>query len=103
VENIILPTNNIALNNIEIINRVKQQLNNSSWVLLCDLDTSSFKFSPLLKYFCSTLTFDLAHKFIDETCQKVNAGTEPIGLHIENNSSPFPFNLITFYSIKITK
>jgi hypothetical protein len=39
----------------------------------------------------------------DKTCQKINAGTEPTGLHIENSNGPFPLSLIIFYNIKITK
>jgi alpha-ketoglutarate-dependent taurine dioxygenase len=103
MKNIISSTNNSALNDIDVIHQIKHQLNDSGWVLLRGFDASLPKFSELLKQFCNKLTFDPAREFADKSSQKVNAGNEPVGLHIENGNTPFPPNLVAFYSEKSAK
>ncbi|MBA6295039.1 TauD/TfdA family dioxygenase [Colwellia sp. MB02u-9] len=101
--NIILATTNTALNELEVVNQAKQKLNNNGWVLLRGFDASLPKFSELLKQFCHELTFDPAREFADKSSQKVNAGIDAVGLHIENGNTPFPPNLVAFYSEKSAK
>lgn len=101
--NIILSTKNTDLNDIEVINQVKTTLNDSGWVLLRGFNGSLPKFSELLQQFCSELTFDPAREFADKSSQKVNAGKDPVGLHIENGNTPFPPNIVAFYSSKSAK
>ncbi|MFB1037033.1 MAG: TauD/TfdA family dioxygenase [Sinobacterium sp.] len=103
MKNIISCTNNAALNDVEVVSQVKQKLNESGWVLLRGFNASLPKFSELLKQFCSELTFDPAREFADKSSQKVNAGKDPVGLHIENGNTPFPPNLVAFYSAKSAK
>jgi alpha-ketoglutarate-dependent taurine dioxygenase len=103
MKNIILSTKNTALNDVKVISQIKQQLNDNGWVLLRGFDASLPKFSELLKQFCNDLTFDPAREFADKSSQKVNAGKEAVGLHIENGNTPFPPNLVAFYSAKSAK
>jgi alpha-ketoglutarate-dependent taurine dioxygenase len=103
MKNIILSTNNTPLNDLEVVSQIKQQLNNSGWVLLRGFNASLPKFSELLKQFCNELTFDPAREFADKSSQKVNAGKDPVGLHIENGNTPFPPNVVAFYSEKSAK
>lgn len=103
MNNIILSTDNTALNDLEVVSQIKQQLYDSGWVLLRGFNTSLPKFSELLKQFCNELTFDPAREFADKSSQKVNAGKDPVGLHIENGNTPFPPNVVAFYSEKSAK
>lgn len=103
MKNMISSINNIALNNSELKNQIQQKLDDSGWVLLRGFNASLPKFSQLLKNFCNKLTFDPAREFADNSSQKVNAGKEPVGLHIENGNTPFPPNLVAFYSAKSAK
>ncbi len=100
MKNIISSTKNSALNDIDVISQIKQTLNESGWVLLRGFDANLAKFSELLKQFCNELTFDPAREFADKSSQTVNAGKDPIGLHIENGNTPFPPNYVGFYSAK---
>jgi len=103
MKNIISSTNNSALNDIDVISLIKQTLNESGWVLLRGFDANLSKFSELLKQFCNELTFDPAREFADKSSQTVNAGEDPIGLHIENGNTPFPPKYVGFYSAKSAK
>jgi hypothetical protein len=103
MKNIISSTNSSTLNDIDVISQIKHQLNESGWVLLRGFDASLPKFSELIKQFCNKLTFDPAREFADNSSQKVNAGKEPVGLHIENGNTPFPPNIVAFYSAKSAK
>jgi alpha-ketoglutarate-dependent taurine dioxygenase len=103
MKNIISSTNDTSITDIEVINQVKQQLNDSGWVLLRGFDANLPKFSELLKQFCNKLTFDPAREFADKSSQKVNAGKASVGLHIENGNTPFPPNIVAFYSAKSAK
>jgi len=73
------------------------------WVLLRGFDANLNKFSELLQQFCQQLTFDPAREFADKSSQKVNAGKESVGLHIENGNTPFPPEYVGFYSAKSAK
>ncbi|OUR63288.1 hypothetical protein A9Q73_09565 [Bermanella sp. 47_1433_sub80_T6] len=78
----------------------QQQLNQQGWSLLRGFEHDLEKFSTLVAGFCHKLTFDPAREFSNDSTQKVNAGTAAIGLHIENGNTPFPPNLVAFYSRK---
>jgi alpha-ketoglutarate-dependent taurine dioxygenase len=101
--NIISSTKTTNLNDIEVINQINTILNDSGWVLLRGFNGSLQKFSELLKQFCSELTFDPAREYADKFSQRVNAGKMPVGLHIENGNTPFPPNIVAFYSAKSAK
>ena len=103
MKNIILSSNNAALTDVVVINQIKNKINNNGWVLLRDFDVSLPIFSNLLKQLCNKLTFDPAREFADKSSQKVNAGKDAVGLHIENGNTPFPPNVVAFYSAKSAK
>jgi len=88
------------LNDEIIIALAKQYLFKEGWVLLRGFNTNLNKFSELFQNFCQKITFDPAREFADETSQKVNAGKESVGLHIENGNTPFPPHYVGFYSKK---
>jgi alpha-ketoglutarate-dependent taurine dioxygenase len=104
MNNIIIPTQNheltSELNDAVIIELTKKHLSKEGWVLLRGFNTNLNKFSQLLQQFCQQLTFDPAREFADKSSQRVNAGKEPVGLHIENGNTPFPPNYVGFYSAK---
>lgn len=75
-------------------------LKTDGWVLLRGFDSDLSVFSNLVSHFCVKLTFDPAREYVDQSTQKVDAGTGPIGLHIENGNTPFPPDIIGFYSKK---
>ncbi len=82
------------------IDQAKQIIQANGWVLLRGFEHNLETFSELVSQFCSQLTFDPAREFSNKTTQKVNAGTGAIGLHIENGNTPFPPDLVAFYSRK---
>lgn len=84
----------------DTITKAKQQLQKSGWVLLRGFNHDLEAFSALVSHFCSKLTFDPAREFTNDTAQKVDAGTQAIGLHIENGNTPFPPDVVAFYSRK---
>ncbi len=84
----------------DTIRKAKDQLNQNGWVLLRGFQHDLEAFSSLVANFCSKLTFDPAREFTNDTAQKVDAGTQAIGLHIENGNTPFPPDLVAFYSRK---
>ena len=83
-KNIILSTDRISLNNIEIINQVKQQC----WILYRSFNLSLSKFSQLLRHSCSELAYYIAHEYTDKSSQKVNLDHDLVSLHIENSNPP---------------
>ena len=93
-----LGTENVLDN--QVIDLCRSHLKSDGWILLRGFDSDLSVFSQLLSYFCAKLTFDPAREFVDESTQKVDAGTEPIGLHIENGNTPFPPDILGFYSKK---
>ena len=84
----------------EVIQAVQHRLKHSGWVLLRDFKVDLEVFSKLISCFCSKLSFDPAREYSNESTQKVNAGSAAIGLHIENGNTPFPPDIIGFYSKK---
>lgn len=84
----------------DVLRNCEQTLKYDGWVLLRGFDNNINIFSGLVTHFCSKLTFDPAREYSDKSTQKVDAGTAAIGLHIENGNTPFPPDLVGFYSKK---
>ncbi|SFC42478.1 TauD/TfdA family dioxygenase [Pseudoalteromonas denitrificans] len=84
----------------EVILQAKKQLHSQGWALLRDFEHNLTSFAQLFNNFCNKLTFDPARDFSNNMSQKVDAGTSAIGLHIENGNTPFPPDVIAFYSQK---
>ena len=80
-----------------------RQLATNGWVLLRGFEVNLDRFSQLVSKFCSKLTFDPAREYSNQSTQKVDAGIREIGLHIENGNTPFPPDLIGFYSKRSAK
>jgi len=107
MNNIIIATQNDELTDnltdVKTVTLAKQHLSKNGWVLLRGFNTDLNKFSELLQQFCQQLTFDPAREFADKTSQKVDAGKNAVGLHIENGNTPFPPKYVSFYSAKSAK
>jgi len=103
MNNIISPIQNNDLTDEKIVTLAKQHLAINGWVLLRGFNSNLNKFSELLQKFCQQLTFDPAREFADSSSQKVDAGKEAIGLHIENGNTPFAPSYVGFYSAKSAK
>jgi len=84
----------------DVLAQAQQQLKTNGWALLRGFEHDIEKFSELVDGFCNKLTFDPAREFTNNSTQKVDAGTGAIGLHIENGNTPFPPDLVAFYSRK---
>lgn len=97
--NMILNTNDGQFTEQHLAN-AKQQIKTSGWVLLRGFDFNLTRFSELLNELCATLTFDPAREYGNSATQKVDAGTDAVGLHIENGNTPLPPDLVAFFSQK---
>lgn len=75
-------------------------LEEQGWALFRGFHHDLDCFSQLVSSFCQTLTFDPAREFSSHMSQKVDAGTLAVGLHTENGNTPFPPELVAFYSQK---
>ena len=80
--------------------QAKLGLEQQGWVLFRGFQHDLECFSQLVSTFCHKLTFDPARQFSSHMSQKVDAGTLAVGLHIENGNTPFPPELVAFYSQK---
>jgi len=98
--NIILNTGHHRITDSDVLNDAKHVLQRSGWVLLRNFDLSLDSFSQVMNKFCKKLTFDPAREYTTNCSQRVNAGTDAVGLHIENGNTPLPPDLIAFYSKK---
>ena len=87
----------------EVLAEAQQQLTTKGWALLRGFEHDIEKFSELVHGFCNKLTFDPAREFSNNSTQKVDAGIGAVGLHIENGNTPFPPDLVAFYSRKSAK
>jgi len=103
MNNIITSRQKNDLTDAQVVDLAKQHLAIYGWVLLRGFNSNLAKFSDLLQQFCQQLTFDPARGFADKSSQKVNAGKEPVGLHIENGNTPFPPEYVGFYCAKSAK
>ncbi len=80
--------------------QIKQRLIEQGWVLLRHEHYDVTSFSELMNGLCQRLTYDPARENITRQSQKVDAGTQAMGLHIENGSTPLPPDIIAFFSEK---
>lgn len=80
--------------------QIKAQLVEQGWVLLRNEEMDVNTFSGLMTNICQTLTYDPARENVTRQSQKVDAGTQAMGLHIENGSTPMPPDIIAFFSEK---
>jgi alpha-ketoglutarate-dependent taurine dioxygenase len=81
-------------------NQIKTQLVEQGWVLLRHEHYDVTSFSELMNRLCQRLTYDPARENITHQSQKVDAGTQAMGLHIENGTTPLPPDIIAFFSEK---
>lgn len=79
---------------------VRSHLERDGWALLRGFEVDMSVFSALTAQLCRTITFDPARAFSEKHTQKVDAGTGPIGLHIENGNTPVCPDLVAFYSAR---
>lgn len=77
---------------------VLKTLQNQGWILLRGHDYTVNSFSELMTALCQKLTYDPARENVNKEAQKVDAGTHPVGLHIENGTTPMPPDVIAFFS-----
>lgn len=87
----------------EDIEQIKQALATDGWILLRGRETDTNTFSHMMNQLCSRLTFDPARQYITEATQKVDAGTGPVGLHIENGNTPLQPDIVAFFSKRSAK
>ncbi len=87
----------------EDIEQIKQTLAADGWILLRGRETDSNTFSHMMQQLCGRLTFDPARQYITEATQKVDAGTGPVGLHIENGNTPLQPDIVAFFSKRSAK
>src|SRR5690606_29529756 len=81
-------------------NQIKTQVVEQGWVLLRHEHYDVTSFSELMNRLCQRLTSDPARDSITPQSQKVDAGTQAMGLHIENGTTPLPPAIIAFFSEK---
>ena len=86
--------------NQTVIAIVKNHLQTDGWALLRGFDVDMHAFSDLIAQFCKTITFDPAREHSDKNTQMVDAGHDPVGLHIENGNTPVCPDVVAFYSTR---
>ncbi|MEO6602234.1 MAG: TauD/TfdA family dioxygenase [Polyangiaceae bacterium] len=75
-----------------------QQLKASGYLLLRGFDANLEAFCSLVRRHSSRVSLDPARSFHGgNVAQKVDAGTDAMGLHLENGNSPFRPDLVWFY------
>ena len=77
---------------------IKNTLREQGWILLRHEHYDVQRFSELMTALCQKLTYDPARENITQQSQKVDAGTQAVGLHIENGTTPLPPDMIAFFS-----
>ena len=77
---------------------IKHTLREQGWILLRHEHYDVQRFSELMTTLCQKLTYDPARENITQQSQKVDAGTQAVGLHIENGTTPLPPDIIAFFS-----
>ncbi len=86
-----------SMNNPALTERVAETMSLNGYCLLRGYDVDLQKFSQLVQSHCSTVTFDPARSTSEQSIQKVDAGSEAIGLHVENGNTPRIPQLVAFY------
>ena len=81
-----------------------EQLAEGGYVLLRGFPCDREAFGDLVRRVSSRVTLDPARSFGgDDTVQKVDAGTDAIGMHIEHGNNPFTPHLTWFFSERAAK
>ena len=75
-------------------------LNAHGYCLLRNYAIDIPSFSHLVRRMCNTVTLDPARTSSTNAVQKVDAGTDALGLHIENGNTPNAPELVFFYCQK---
>jgi alpha-ketoglutarate-dependent taurine dioxygenase len=82
---------------------VVAQLAEAGFLLFRGFDTDIDKFNAFVKRLSSLVVADPAREFFGEAAQKVDAGFQPVGLHLENGNSPFRPDLTWFFCQKAAR
>lgn len=77
-----------------------QVLRDQGWLLLRETALTTETFGQLIGAICPRMAFDPARESITESVQSVDAGTDAVGLHIENGNTPLPPDIVAFFSQK---
>lgn len=77
-----------------------EELSHRGWLLLRETNHTVETFEQLISGLCSKMTFDPARDYVSGSIQSVDAGTNPVGLHIENGNTPLPPDIVAFFSVK---
>ena len=81
-----------------VLEAIRSDLVRDGWAMLRGFRPDMAMFSMLTTALCSKITFDPAREYGDANTQKVDAGTGPIGLHIENGNTPVCPDIVAFFS-----
>jgi alpha-ketoglutarate-dependent taurine dioxygenase len=84
-------------------NELFATLKESGYLILRGFDVDLPAFSQFVETNSSRVTLDPARKFSAANAQKVDAGYDEIGLHIENGAGPFVPELCWFFCKKAAK
>lgn len=85
-----------ALDKEQVLNWVKEY----GAVLFRGFDTSIDAFSALVRNVSTRVTLDPARNHASDSAQLVDAGTDKVGLHLENGNAPILPHLAWFYCKK---
>ncbi len=86
-----------------ILAEAKQRLAQTGHCMLRGFSPSKEGFSELMQTLCSSVSYDPARAPSEDGVQKVDAGTQAIGLHIENGNTPNVPQLAAFFSEKAAR
>lgn len=88
-----------AAGSLEDLSRdyVLASLAESGYLLLRGFDVNMAGFTTLVERVGTRQSLDPAREFFSKVAQKVDAGTDAIGLHCENGNSPFWPDIAWFY------
>ncbi len=79
---------------------IEATLADKGWLLINAGDIQVSGFTAFFKPLCEQLTFDPARQSVTDAVQSVDAGTDAVGLHIENGNTPLPPDLVAFFSAR---
>jgi len=86
-----------VLPEIEILLQV---LRDQGWLLLRETALTTETFGQFIGAICPRIMFDPARQSVTESVQSVDAGSDAVGLHIENGNTPLPPDIVAFFSQK---
>lgn len=82
---------------------ILQELSQNGYCLLRGYQPTVESFSELINKLCGTVTYDPARALSHDSVQKVDAGVDAIGLHIENGNTPRVPNILGFFCNKAAR